>query len=170
MLNLEPEAERFKSLFIVNSSFTVLIAYCTRVFVPARIKSSQPEYRESIITTSLALSNTTVSACVGTFPPVQVVGCDQSPDCAHVISSGILEVREILSIAAGGSVPAEVPLVHTKINLKVVPANDFGIKAVVLVVATCGFELNEINLAPAQVGDGLYVNGAVTCVSVPVIV
>ena len=65
-----------------------------------------------------------------------MLGCDQSPDCKHVISSGTLETREILSIAAGGSVPADVPLVQTNINRNVVPAKDFGIKAVVLVVAT----------------------------------
>ena len=128
----------------------MLIANCTNVFVPARVKSSQPENLESTITTSALLSRTAPSARVGTFPPFQVVGCDQSPELAHVISSGILEVSEILSIAAGGSVPALVPFVQTKINRKEVPAKDFGMYAVVFVVATCGLLLKEINVAPAQ--------------------
>ena len=53
-------------------------------------------------------------------------------------------------MAAGGSVPAEVLLVQTKINRKEVPAKDLGIKAVVFVTATCGLELKEIKVAPAQ--------------------
>ena len=130
-----PPAARLTSLYTVNSSKTVLIANCINELVPARIKSSHPEYLESTITSS-APTKTTVSACVGTLPTSQVLGCDQSPDCAQIISSGILEVREILSIAAGGSVPAAVLFVQTKIKRKEVPANDFGINAVVVVVAT----------------------------------
>ena len=138
----------------------MLIANCNNVLVAASVKSSQPEYLESTITTSALLSSTAPSAGVGTFPPFQVVGCDQSPDWAHVISSGILEVSEILSIAAGGSVPAEVLFVQTKINRKGDPAKDFGIYAVVFVVATCGLELKAICVAPAHTFP--YVKAVVT--------
>ena len=67
-----------------------------------------------------------------------------------MISSETLEVSEILSIATGCTVPEEAEFVQTKIKRKEVPANDFGIKAVIFVAETCGSAAKAIIVAPGQ--------------------
>ena len=103
-------------------------------FVPAIFKSVAPDNLESIETIVFAVT-TTLSAGVGTAIS-QMEAFDQSPVPILLISVGILETKEILSIATGGNVAALELLVQTKINLNVVPAKLGGIKAVCFVVPT----------------------------------
>lgn len=60
---------------------------------------------------------------------VAALGATQGP--------GILETKEILSIAAGGCVPAELSFLHSKTSLKVVPAYDSGIVMLAVVHVAC---------------------------------